>query len=419
MESTPYDRDYEGKLRISGIQNKRRQDRIRTLRLFEEFIQEFPDEESCMESLLKKLSWRRCRSCNSAELSRLAGSRSVVCTECGVAFSLTAGTFFHGIANARPWWAAIWLLGRGADLNPHQLHLMVGVAYSTASILMKKIWFAIHQVMMESPGIQQENSASFMEIFRRRSLESPSRQAPRGEEEAAQAADPNPNSSPCDVAFNLDEPQRRLLRLLSDVAQGSERLSDQAGLSIGDTAANLTILELEGLASRISADGFARTGLGKRAALSLISEELAVESEIAEQRNSDFIGDKPRGSEPQIGPELAGILPAEQVASGTDSLDADPGESLDMLGEKDLKSNNCRFVLQFMEYILCSFDGIARKYLQIYLAVFWCRSDRLRWDIDAICGACYSRGRIRLVDILRYVTPLRVVLRPESSLADC
>lgn len=63
-----------------------------------------------------------------------------------------AGADFDRVAEARPWLLAIWMLERGAELNAHRLHLMAGVAYSTAWNIMKKVqsfmqgatnWYAV------------------------------------------------------------------------------------------------------------------------------------------------------------------------------------------------------------------------------------------------------------------------------------
>ncbi|MBA3993868.1 MAG: hypothetical protein C0469_10105 [Cyanobacteria bacterium DS2.3.42] len=59
----------------------------------------------------------------------------------------------------------------------------------------------------------------------------------------------------------------------------------------------------------------------------------------------------------------------------------------------------------FKSFVQAKFQGIGRKYLQLYLAKYWCRLDRERWSRGRLLNACLNRRKIRRKDLLDYVTP--------------
>jgi predicted transcriptional regulator len=56
------------------------------------------------------------------------------------------------------------------------------------------------------------------------------------------------------------------------------------------------------------------------------------------------------------------------------------------------------------------FHGISRKYLQPYVAAYWCHRDRTSWSRDALKEACFRSPQISYEQILDYVTPQAVKL---------
>lgn len=134
-------------------------------KLMDEFNSKYKSEEACMKALLAEIAVSECYRCGSTHLVYSSTRRNARCADCKMKLSFTAGTFFDGITRARPWLAAIWLLERGADLNANQLHLMVDVAYSTAWVILKKIFFVV-QVHMDGEGEKiWERSRAFAKIF--------------------------------------------------------------------------------------------------------------------------------------------------------------------------------------------------------------------------------------------------------------
>ncbi|CAN5610230.1 hypothetical protein BH11CYA1_BH11CYA1_40120 [soil metagenome] len=63
-------------------------------------------------------------------------------------------------------------------------------------------------------------------------------------------------------------------------------------------------------------------------------------------------------------------------------------------------------------YIRTYFQGVSRKYLQLYLTLFWCHSDRLRWTPGTILLACLEHPPISYEAIIAYVSPSAVKIFP-------
>jgi hypothetical protein len=59
-----------------------------------------------------------------------------------------------------------------------------------------------------------------------------------------------------------------------------------------------------------------------------------------------------------------------------------------------------------------TFHGMARKYLQLYLALRWCYLARDRWQEGALLRACSQFGTVDSEDIRAYVTPPLVKVLP-------
>jgi len=63
------------------------------------------------------------------------------------------------------------------------------------------------------------------------------------------------------------------------------------------------------------------------------------------------------------------------------------------------------FVELFTNYIGQNHHGFSRKYLQNYLAAFWCYVDRKHWTLATFAAVCSRSLPITYNDILEFVTP--------------
>lgn len=59
----------------------------------------------------------------------------------------------------------------------------------------------------------------------------------------------------------------------------------------------------------------------------------------------------------------------------------------------------------FFQFIASTFHGISRKYLQLYLAAFWCCASRMRWNVGSLFTACLRSRHLTNRDKLAHVSP--------------
>ena len=64
----------------------------------------------------------------------------------------------------------------------------------------------------------------------------------------------------------------------------------------------------------------------------------------------------------------------------------------------------------FKDYIRAKFQGISRKYLQLYLAAFMWWMTKGGWRRGRLLNACLQQRKIRRKDLLDYVTPEQVLM---------
>jgi hypothetical protein len=69
----------------------------------------------------------------------------------------------------------------------------------------------------------------------------------------------------------------------------------------------------------------------------------------------------------------------------------------------------------FLEFVRVNFRGISRKYLQGYLAAFWCYIDRSRWSSDTLWQKCLRSKPVNSMQTRAYVTPIWVKLLPMNA----
>jgi len=339
-----------------------------------EFKHLFPTEQACVEQLRRRLKTRsRCSACFNRISRKTKGARFVKCQFCFRKQWLTAGTFFHRIRQLRPWFAAIFLFERGVSFNAFQFHNLVGIAYSTAFSILKKIAAAAHSAMQEDATVQLP-SALFLDVFTKRSRETPARKRPLAEQEGidqAMAGDdtvkqgeafsaPGCNELP-PHANNLttvvlaqeaavkeaigptiqDPMENAIYECLSLKPVPYDAICEKVCAPAGQVSAALTMLELSGLVNRLAGDQFVRSSTSATA------------------------------------------------AAGKQSLDGPQG----------------KIVNELIKYIREKFGGISRKYLQYYISMHWCQINRKHWRRGSLLDLCLTTRSVSRTEIKEYVTP--------------
>jgi hypothetical protein len=355
--------------------------------LWRKFERLFPTEETCVEELRRLLGMsRKCSSCANNNVRYGLGARQIKCAFCLKKRWLTAGTFFHRIRKIRPWLAAIFLLENGVTFNAFQFHKMVGVAYSTAFYILKKLAMVI-QNNLQDANILHVPSSLFLSVFTKRSQVTPARKKPAAEQEmvddmssrvgrvsgqevaATFALDSLSTGTVGDVfsmnksteIANLEETpepiiedpvEKAIYGCLSVKPVPYDVICERVAMSAGQVSGALTLMELSGLVARLPGDHYVRSGPTMRNSL------------------------------------------GEQTPEG-------------LLQRK--------VVDQVIDFIRKRFGGISRKYLQNYISIYWSVFDRTRWGNGSLLELCLRVRSVTFEEIAAYVSPPSVQIAAVES----
>lgn len=343
---------------------------------WQQFEAQFPTEEHCWRELCRRLETSglsKCCYCGSKRLDENYEARVRRCRSCNKNTWLTAGTFFNRMRLARPWLAAIWLLEQGVVISSLHLHELVGIAQSSALHILKKVAMAIESHF----GDDSANipSGLFCRVFCKRSRLTPAMQHPVKEQEemernestsadlvlqvnrtnvfassSGQQLDSNTESiietdtAKFTTENKLAAPEKTIYDLLSKEPMSFDTLCKITELSVSEISAALTMLEIVGAAKRLPGDQYVR-------------------------------------------------------CTSKESVRKTPGVC---------SFQNSEDVSDIINFIRSRFHGISRKYLQLYLALYWCHIARDRWCSGSLLQACLKFGRISREQCLAYVSPLIV-----------
>ncbi len=360
------------------------------------FNTEFPTEEDCLEELYRRAAQEhllKCRNCGNADILKNYGERVINCRQCKKETWLTAGTFFNRIKHARPWVAAIWLMEHGISLSSSKFQKLVGIAYSSALNIFKKLTTVI-QGQMGEDGLVVPSSL-FSILFCKRSRETPARAHPIAEERIERkllddgvanklsasedlaaasstlvtsivkfASDPNslskaPEATNSDIeetthAGGLYGSEKEVYDLLSTQPVQFDIICDRTGMPASKVSSALTMLELAGVVIRVAGDRYVRN----------VS--------------------KPSGQKTAVQSSGCTVSTAETTMN----------------------------VAAVINFVRRNFQGISRKYLQNYLAAYWCTVDKTRWSLGSLLQACLRSDPISYDEILDYVSPPLVKMLP-------
>jgi DNA-binding MarR family transcriptional regulator len=327
----------------------------------------YQTEDNYFEALCKRIPKAKtaCKQCGSQNIERAHGDRIGICNVCNAEVWPTSDTLFHGIRSARPWVLCICLLERGVRFNANQLHKVANVAQSSAAVILKKILLVVNnQLEQESLAIAVD-SARYMPIFSKRSLETPANDHPNAEQEEMENRmlgnrDPEGINAPAaeaSILSKLSEPAQKIYKMLSTKPIHFNDLCTEMELPIPTVGAILSRLEIEGLIEKQPGDRWVRSNVIAPAPTSRISLQ------------------------------------------STDSEDISTGTHTDTGA--------------FINLVKSDFHGISRKYLQLYLAAYWCQGDKGTWSAGTLLKACSRASAISYSEIRCYISPLFVRVMPD------
>jgi hypothetical protein len=304
---------------------------------------------------------------------------------------------------------AIWMTERGVALSSVSLHKMSDIAQSSALNILRKVRMVLENSMGQLATLMPSNE--FRSIMNRRSLETPSRMHPRTEEDehAKETARSNSSAQQHSTVDNdisptgcikdaleflpekLHDKARQVWKFLGEGPRSFDELACEFNHAASDLNSILGVLEIDGLVERMSGNRFLRTDLS--GSVGRWRENCARSSS---QYKDGFEGQNVFGPGERQKPHGKGSLQQRQSSDAS-------GPST---GLEQLRLRAVKFVVRF-------FNGVSRKYLQLYLAAFSCFLDKLAADDEFVFRQCLSAPPIKYIQLLKYVSPSPVKVMTE------
>ncbi|MGH9548833.1 MAG: hypothetical protein ACRD3W_05625, partial [Terriglobales bacterium] len=229
----------------------------------------------------------------------------------------------------------------GLPCSPNRFSKIVQIAYDSAWHIFKKIATVIESEREFERDLVP--TAAFMDIFFRRSRETPAGEHPSAEQRRFDQPVAQDTTEP-----QMSEAERAVYGLLSEEPISANDLGRSAGISVADLSVHLVGLEMAGLARRMPGDRFIR-------------------SEIA-------------------------------AASDTRNRNQWSRDTEHVIDQ----------IVDFVEMVRKTFNGVSRKYVQKYLALYWSICQPQRWQPASLLKSCLKHGLVSKEQILNYVSPAQV-----------
>jgi hypothetical protein len=324
----------------------------------EEFESEFPSEEACLNELYKLAGIElKCLFCNASRVDISPNRRSGKCANCRRTSWFTSGTVLERMKVAKPRLAAIWFSRKGIVLNSVGLGSLTCIAQSSADWILKWVRSAIQNFFpADTPLV---HSSLFASVFWKRSRETPARKHPVSEQEEMERTTDSAEVKSTESARRgfANAPEENCNSDLGDFCRQKERI--------------LTLLS----DSPIHFDALYESSKLPVGELSAVLTMLELDGKVERLAGDRYVR---RLTRTKIG------SPDQETSTTIDG---------------------------FLEFIRFNFRGISRRYLQQYLAAYWCYIERGKWsgeDLWKQCLGCVPAGYQR--QIRNYVTPLWVQL---------
>jgi len=324
----------------------------------------FPEDEDCLEEIIKyliEIGWVfRCSRCNSRELRRKRGMRRYSCSDCHYKGWILAGTYFEFMRKSRLWLGFIWFLEHGIQINALQFHQVSKCAYSTALMIFRKLGSVIHEQLESMQEVDSLDSSEFLSIFWKRSNQTPIGERPYMEQEYFDQLLESQTKSDLHDSKNsetfegenrtmeLSEEEALILGLISDQKIHLDNICHLSGLYCGDVIGSLTNLEM---------------------------------SNLVERHGGDYY-----------------TLKLKKIEIKKKRLDVSVSATTQVKIEA------------FKDFVKSQIHGISRKYLQYYLAIFWCFEDRKRWSSSELLKACCRSTFRASRELFQFVTESCVLM---------
>lgn len=312
---------------------------------------QYGSEAGYMQSVLEDLASREtiiCNQCFFENKIEYTEERMQLCSKCRKEIWHTAETFYHKVRLFRPRVVIREIYQQGITISVNQAAELLDVANGTAALVFKQLGIVVSR-LNSSNGVQVPTQFC-TSVVSRRSTETPAREPPVAEEfELRRKLQEESKASEVvpEVNLDLNEPQQKLLESLSHEPILFEELSRKTNLEPAELTSQLMFFELNGIAESCPGNKF----------------------KLADSLN------------------LAGAF--------TDPYQLAKAQSI---------------AKTFAYFIKDYFQGVSRKYLQIYASIHRLSVDRKSFPPNSLRKLCAAHSHISYEDILAYVTPPAVLL---------
>ena len=287
-----------------------------------------------------------CQHCNHHQILEGELQRMYPCKICSKEIWLTAGSFFDHVRKFRPYLAAFYLLERGVILSACEVAKVLGVSKCTADRIYKKIAKLVSE-KMQTHGIDV-STAELAPVVTRRTTETPARQPPLAEEIAVQnllsMRELEVEEQDDSRYPGISNSEKSVLALLSETPIRFADICEKLSLNCGEASAAIMGLELRALTMR---------------------------------------------------------LPGERYVI----LDRPTRVTLKAINNKKQQNKGDKIATRIIDFVKERFQGVGRKYLQLYAALYWIFIDRKSWGPGSIQQLCTQSRHIPYREILAFVTP--------------
>lgn len=350
--------------------------------LFKQFKSKFTSEEDCVEEIYKYLipeDGFNCNHCSSNRITKEYGARHAKCKSCSRNSWITADSFFCRTRRLLPWLLFIWMLDHGITLNSMELSDLSGLATSSSQHIIKKVSFVLKE-MMKRETRSRAHSSKFIHVITKRSRETPAREHPRAEIKGLHQKKKIASSFKCKCTTSI-----------SINTQSKNPQKEQHSTS---TANNQSELESKDIENEI---------------LETLSQKPAHIDSIC-QRIGLSISD------------LISSLTIMEVAGKIKNTGRDYYQLSEnhRIAHKRQNSPISKFSLKKTRLFIKSvFQGVSRKYLQLYLATFWYKTKmKILNSQKNLLELCVNHGDISHRTIYSYVSPqfLTTLEVPQNSI---
>ncbi len=330
-----------------------------------QFRVEFKCKEDGIEAIFSTLQREGVLVCDCggcAGITREYGSYFFRCKSCGKKTWFLAGTFFARIRCPLAWLLAIRLFENGIVVNASELASLTGVAVSSAQMMLKKIMVAIQAKMPVESAVLP--SAWLLDAVMRRTIRTPAQGHPKDEQfefEKEYLLQEAKKAKSTDTTYS------------ANVVALAQRIYDQL-------AREKNKLHFDHICGQ---DNF---GL-----VSMATDYLQSAGLIKAMPGDWYIATTH---------EALDVRTAMTAANGLRGMYTEHAEKAILM------------VDALLAYLVGTYQGISRKYIQLYLSAYWYRLDESVRGRDSLFKHCCLAGPVTHHMLRIYVSPLMLKVMP-------